>query len=568
LNLVTDIAAARHEHSRRRGRAGLSVALATAGPGARVAAILAHVREVADEIVVALDDRAAPEVGRALAVVADRVISYPYADPVDRPVPWLVEECRHEWVLLLDDDQIPSAALVEVLPELVAASGPTHYWLAQRWLYPDASSYIDEAPWNTDYQLRLLHRDPRFVRFSDEFHRPVVAAGPGVYVPHPLWHADPLVLSQAERLAKARRYERARPGLRVAGRSMNFTFHVPELGKPTTAPLTDVERELVLRVLDAPRPEGKPRAELSSTTREAIDALWPAPGPECYRGRISVDQPPAKMVAGTQQQLDARIVNLGDTYWEWGEDGAPSIRVGARWRSLDGEPVGAEALRTVLPGPLAPGEWMALPVHVRAPSSPGRYRLELDLVHEHVQWFEVPLTFEVDVVRQRVVALARANDDDVLAFLEAAPDVEPLLLEPICSDVAPTGYRRVAGAGSYLLDDGPSRGLPLGLVATRRTLPLLRAARKVRRGVTPGRLNRGAEQLLAALAGCELLVVLPGEQPPLAREQYELWLTLRVARALGVRTAVHRDLARGARGKRPLQRAADVTFADLRELVG
>src|SRR6185369_493075 len=69
-----------------------SVNLMTRGPGERVAAMLSLFRGIADEILVALDDRAGPEVEEPLAAVANRVVRYPYADPVDRPLAWLHAE--------------------------------------------------------------------------------------------------------------------------------------------------------------------------------------------------------------------------------------------------------------------------------------------------------------------------------------------------------------------------------------------------------------------------------------------------------------------------------------------
>ena len=81
-------------------RAMLSVCCMTRGPGPRVAAILELLRPVADEIVVALDDRAETEVAAALAGVTDRLVAYPYAEPVDRPLPWLFRQCSGRWILL------------------------------------------------------------------------------------------------------------------------------------------------------------------------------------------------------------------------------------------------------------------------------------------------------------------------------------------------------------------------------------------------------------------------------------------------------------------------------------
>src|SRR5262245_27050411 len=98
----------------------LSVVCMTAGPGPRVAAILELLRPVATEIIVSLDDRADREVLDAVAAAADRVIAYPFAHPVDRPLPWLFRQCRSEWLLTIDDDEVPSVDLLDVLPELCA----------------------------------------------------------------------------------------------------------------------------------------------------------------------------------------------------------------------------------------------------------------------------------------------------------------------------------------------------------------------------------------------------------------------------------------------------------------
>src|SRR5438093_666212 len=71
----------------------------------------------------------------ALAAVADRVIRYPYAEPVDRPLAWIHSECRGDWVLTIDDDEIPSRGLLDALASLAAATDVTHHWLPRRWLY-------------------------------------------------------------------------------------------------------------------------------------------------------------------------------------------------------------------------------------------------------------------------------------------------------------------------------------------------------------------------------------------------------------------------------------------------
>src|SRR3954451_11974624 len=145
----------------------------TAGPAPRVAAMLELLRPAVDELFVALDGRAGPEVAASVQHLADRTITFNYREPVDRPIAWLHSQCESEWVLTIDDDEVPSAGLLAALPELVSAEDVTHYWVPRRWLHPDAGSYLSGFPWQPDYQLSDVRNDPRLLRFPDETHRPI-----------------------------------------------------------------------------------------------------------------------------------------------------------------------------------------------------------------------------------------------------------------------------------------------------------------------------------------------------------------------------------------------------------
>jgi hypothetical protein len=48
-----------------------------------------------------------------------------------------------------------------------------------------------------------------------------------------------------------------------------------------------------------------------------------------------------------------------------------------------------------------------VPVWVHAPAEPGAYVLELDLVHEHVRWFDAPLRIDMQVADRETGAHAR-----------------------------------------------------------------------------------------------------------------------------------------------------------------
>jgi hypothetical protein len=521
----------------------------TAGPAARVGALLRLLRPAADELVVALDERAGNDVAAA-AGAADTVVRYRYREPVDRPLRWLFSLCTADWILNVDDDEIPSTALLEQLPVLVAAIDVTHYWLLRKWLWPDAGRAIAEHPWSVDYQLRLVANDPRLLRFPSETHRPLEALGPHRYVRAPLYHADPVLNPLERREAKARKYEALRPGKRTAVGPMNLMF-VPER-RPSlrTEPLPEADVELVHAVLDAGPPSADAAPEAALADDRELEALWAgrALEPDDYRARIELLDEPGALVVGERRQYDVRVENLGGTSWPWSERGEPEIRLSYRWLGPEGDVV-EHGLRTALPAELAPGESQVVPLHVLAPDRPGRYRLNPDLVHEHVRWFGLEDWCEVEVGRRLRVALLGDADgiERVLERLtEEAPELEPLVLS---SEPGPRyGPPRAPDLRAYLLEDAGRGAIrDLRLLSTR-TLALLGEARR-QVGGEPGRpLLRGAQEFLVEVGTCtQLLLVAPSRETGTR----ELWLqaaTIAAARELGVEVLVQEGALAGARG--------------------
>src|SRR5262245_45359869 len=110
----------------------LSICAVTRGSSSRLTSLLAQLHPLAAEIVVALDERAELEAA-ALTTVADKVVLFPHREPGDSVIPWLHSQCGRDWILNVDDDEVPSAALLRELPELLTAD-VTHWWLPRRWL--------------------------------------------------------------------------------------------------------------------------------------------------------------------------------------------------------------------------------------------------------------------------------------------------------------------------------------------------------------------------------------------------------------------------------------------------
>ena len=105
---------------------------------------------------------------------------------------------------------------------------------------------------------------------------------------------------------------------------------------------------------------------------------------------------PTALRAGDVVDVVVPIRNLASEAWldpvsldPVGRSGAGAIRLSYRWLAADGQPLQPYEKRVDLPRRLEPGRQTALTVAVRLPDEPGAYRLQFDLVHELVAWFEL-----------------------------------------------------------------------------------------------------------------------------------------------------------------------------------
>jgi hypothetical protein len=511
----------------------LSICAVARRCSSRLVSVLAQLHPLADEIVVALDERAELEAGD-LTRVANRIVLFPHRDPADSVIPWLHAQCRAGWILNVDDDEVPSSALLRDLPRLLSAD-VTHWWLPRRWLVRDEETWLDEPPWVPDYQLRLYRNDPETLRFSDEFHRPVVVAGPAGFARQPLWHLDCLLNSFERRREKALAYERARRGMRVAGLAHNSAFYLPELrpdARTAHVPAEDTEtiRAALHDGFGTPRLR---RGWVRRAERREIDAYWPGEphDPSLWSASLEPLARLDSLPAGAEHTTAVHVVNKSAQTWRRGSEAAPLILVGSRWLDAYGNFVG-EGVHTPLPADLRPGEGLDMPVHVRAPARPGRYRLSIDLVHEHVRWFGRSIEWPFDVTPSRRVAVIGAGErlQRTLDSLHLQPELEPF--------VAPS-------LESFLLADATGRIGPFELAKlAARTARLFRRARRLRDQRPTAPLGRGGEEWMTALAGCERLIVAGpdwDENAALTRQLWRLVATTRAAKALRVQVDVARD---------------------------
>ena len=89
--------------------------------------------------------------------------------------------------------------------------------------------------------------------------------------------------------------------------------------------------------------------------------------------------------AGAVSVARVTLENAGTAAWR--PDGPHRIEISYHWLDERGNPIVWEGYWRPLERWVAPGERIELPMEIRAPVPPGRYRLALDLVCEGRFWF-------------------------------------------------------------------------------------------------------------------------------------------------------------------------------------
>jgi hypothetical protein len=154
---------------------------------------------------------------------------------------------------------------------------------------------------------------------------------------------------------------------------------------PLQVPFFSQRGRIGMMLVEVSTPEGQ-------EGRESLERFWKAAAfPDGdYRAEIKVANPPASMRPGERLELRFRVRNAGSSVWPARGDsrGAFQVNAGDRWLDAAGARVVNDLDgRTSLTEDLRPGEEVELQLTATAPSAPGDYVLEIDMVHEGVTFF-------------------------------------------------------------------------------------------------------------------------------------------------------------------------------------
>ncbi len=392
----------------RPSRPSLSIVCGTHHPGPLVAAALAPLRCVADEIVVGADERVSASDLAWYGSVADTLLTYPFTGP-NQFRGWICEHVAGDWILFLDGDEVVSDRLIQQLPDLMGDRDIASYLVRKDWLFPDIGHRLVDAPWFPDQTPRLLRNDDR-LWFPSVKHSGPESTGPARRIDASILHLDLLITDEQQRTRKVELYESQSFGLLTNGGPFNELYYLPELRAGVmTAPIDEADRRRVAEVLeqmsraDGTRRRAWPwqRRSRPITARGSADDIrralpWEPLGDADIGASIRLFQCPTNAPAGSRFQLEVVVENLSGRAWPYGWTTQPAIRVSYHWRRGDTTVI-ADGIRTPLPHPVRPGGDVALTCLVEVPAQTGAHDLVFDLVAEGDRWFGLDVVAPVDV---------------------------------------------------------------------------------------------------------------------------------------------------------------------------
>jgi hypothetical protein len=148
-----------------------------------------------------------------------------------------------------------------------------------------------------------------------------------------------------------------------------------------------------------------------------------------FRAEIVADQNPITLAAGETMTMTVQLRNTSIVAWQ--ASGPQPVRLSYHW--LDAatkQTVVLNGLRTDLPDDLPPDAEVVLAARVRAPSKPGPYILQWDVLQEHVTWFS---TYHNPTVN--VPVTITPSSQAIAAAPAAQPVTRTMRIEPTRSEL-------------------------------------------------------------------------------------------------------------------------------------
>jgi hypothetical protein len=168
-------------------------------------------------------------------------------------------------------------------------------------------------------------------------------------------------------------------------------FGLPGATAPKSAGFNEDTRQLAIGMYWLEIESLSPVSEQARS--QAGDKVADRPLPDSgFRATFSVLDPPAMLHRGQEAVVRIKVRNISDVPWPALGEGSDKkkyrVQLGNHWIDSNNIAVVGDDGRTPLPHDLEPGDEVELPLTITAPTAPGEYLLELDMVQEQIAWFE------------------------------------------------------------------------------------------------------------------------------------------------------------------------------------
>lgn len=132
----------------------------------RLAMLLAYVRPIVGQVVVVTDDRTSSASIDVITELGCEVVPFAWIDDFAAARNAALPHCRGDWVLHLDPDELPTAAMLDFLRMVDAVAQPDVDWQGTRYVAPRGylfftQNYFDGrqgAEWEEHWHCRLFRR--------------------------------------------------------------------------------------------------------------------------------------------------------------------------------------------------------------------------------------------------------------------------------------------------------------------------------------------------------------------------------------------------------------------------
>jgi predicted O-methyltransferase YrrM len=467
----------------------LSVAILAFNSAAYIERLLHAARQFANEVVVGVDASSSDATEQICGYYADKLFRLEPIGSSERAIAWLNEQCTGDWILRLDDDELPSTGLVRALPRLLGEREYTHYALPRRWIIDgSASKWIYQHPWWPDWQIRLFRNIRSLLSYPGHLHSECLVQGAGSYVTEgSLYHYTLVYHGEKRRREKLQQYEQISPYNALSHYYFPLEDEIVSRPIPTDdgpflrasrSTLFSVSgRKLRTRLRGAFRAPQTPYVSL----KEMADAKRQTPHypPEMFLATLECLHCPEVTRPGRFFPIEVRLRNDSSFIWRSYGLGIPQVTVSYHLLSATGQVYEYEGIRTYLPRNLRPSDTVKVIAQVEAPWEQGEYTIRWDPTAEPVSWFsaqgwkgpdtEFRVRFGPDVrpevetfasylqISRRIHGWFRHEEAEALACASYSLSGEPVIVEIGSflgsSSVLLAGPRKVSGTGKVFCID-------------------------------------------------------------------------------------------------------------------